>query len=86
MVDFVVVVALIHEGEALGKGVGVDTPGDGAVHEDLPHGEHVHRQEGKVGEVAVVLGDQYLLEIAELFLVVLFRSWWGTIKLSNCGI
>jgi len=43
MVDFVVVVALIHEGEALGKGVGVDTPGDGAVHEDLPHGEHVHR-------------------------------------------
>ena len=43
MVDFVVVVALIHEGEALGKGVGVDTPGDSAVHEDLPRGEHVHR-------------------------------------------
>ena len=39
-----------------------------------------------MGEVAVVLGDQYLLEIAELFLVVLFRSWWGTIKLSNCGM
>ena len=39
----VVVVALIHEGEALGKGVGVDTPGDSAVHEDLPRGEHVHR-------------------------------------------
>ena len=35
--------APIHEGEVLGKGVGVDTPGDGVVHEDLPHGEHVHR-------------------------------------------
>ena len=39
----VVDVVLIHEGGVLGKGVGGDTPGDGAVHEDLSHGEHVHR-------------------------------------------